>query len=116
MSRAICPKCGKTDVSWIRDDADCAQYICLECKQGFCYPPKTVFDHITESIETLAEKLVCMSYIKKKLPLTDIRGRLIGYKSVLRQVWISSVAEEIYSKKSEALAATMEELKKEWKG
>lgn len=58
MSRATCPKCGNTDVSWIRDEADCAQYICLECKQSFCYPPKTLFEHITESPEVLAEKLV----------------------------------------------------------
>lgn len=58
MSRVTCPKCGNIDVSWIRDDADCAQYICLECKQGFCYPPKTVFDHITESMETLANSVV----------------------------------------------------------
>ena len=58
MSTATCPKCGNTAVSWIRDDADCAQYICLECKQEFCYPPKTLFKHLMTSPEVLAQHLV----------------------------------------------------------
>ena len=58
MSSATCPKCGNTDVSWIRDEADCAQYMCRECKRGFCYPPETLFDKITASPDALAEKLV----------------------------------------------------------
>ena len=64
MSRVVCPKCGNTGVSWIRDDADYAQYICLECKQEFCYPPKTLFDTITTSPEVLAEKLVFTSHFE----------------------------------------------------
>lgn len=58
MSRATCPKCGNTDVSWIRNYADYAQYVCLECKQDFYYPPKTIFHQITQSPEVLAEDLV----------------------------------------------------------
>lgn len=95
MSRAICPKCGKTDVSWIRDDADCAQYICLECKQGFCYPPKTVFDHITQSEGLLANELVYY------LPEID--------------KYTSEIIAVFYKDRDEAFAATLAELKKEWK-
>lgn len=67
------------------------------------------------SDEELAEKLVCSSYIKKKLPLYNMKKQLIGYKTVLHQVWKSSITDETYSKKSEAIAATIKELKKEWK-
>lgn len=99
MSRATCPKCGNTDVSWIRDDADCAQYICLECKQGFCYPPKTVFDKITESVETMAEKMVYAVHY----------GGLYFWHSTLIYPAFP------FKTREEAIAATMEELKKEWK-
>lgn len=60
MSRAVCPKCGCTDVRWIRDDAEHAQYICLKCTRGFYYPPKTVFETITASLEVLANGLVSL--------------------------------------------------------
>lgn len=73
----------------------------------------TVFDKITANEEVLAEKLVYSSYTKKKLPLYNMKKWLIGYKTVLHQVWRSSITDETYSKKSEALAATMKELKKE---
>lgn len=99
MSRAICPKCGKTDVSWIRDDADCAQYVCLECKQSFCYPPKTVFEHITESVEALAKNLIYVRTVK-------FRGLYsIQYMSTL-------TGDTAYSTDEEAISATLTELKK----
>ena len=78
--------------------------------------PPTIGDRIRQmSDEELAEKLVCSSYIKKKLPLYNMKKQLIGYKTVLHQVWKSSITDETYSKKSEAIAATIKELKKEWK-
>jgi hypothetical protein len=98
MSIAICPKCGNTDVSWVRDDADFAQYICLECKQVFCYPPKTLFARITASPEVLAEKLV-------------YRTIEIAVNRVTYSCWKSTITEEAYRTKAEAIAATVERLK-----
>jgi hypothetical protein len=101
MSRAVCPKCGCTDVSWIRDDADCAQYICLECKQAFCYPPKTVFDTITASHEVLAEEFV--------EPYTRW-----GEDRHLETLWRSNFRElsgMLFDTREKAIAATIEKLK-----
>lgn len=94
MSRVICPKCGNTDVSWIRDDEDCAQYICPECRQGFCYPPKTLFERITASTEALAPEFVEMMY-----------DRVAGdYR------YYSMLTGEFYNNREEAIAATIEKL------
>lgn len=98
MSRVVCPKCGNTDVSWIRDDTACVQYICLECKQVFYYTPKcdlyhyapqTIFHNITASLETLAEKLVY---------------KIIKWHSTI-------IGDESFRTQSEAIAATIEKLK-----
>ena len=100
MSRAICPKCGNTDVRWIRDDADCAQYICLECNQGFCYPPKTLFASITASQEALAEEFV--------EPYTRW-----GEDGHIETLWRSNFRElsgMLFDTKEEAIAATLHEL------
>ena len=56
--------------------------------------PPTVFDKITESVETLAEVSVC------KLDNGVYYSHLIG---------------SFYSTKEKAIAATVEGLKKEWK-
>ena len=101
MSRAICPKCGNTDVSWIRDDADCAQYICLDCKHSFCYPPKTLFNHITASEEVLAEEFV------------EPYSRW-GEDGHLETLWRSNFRElsgMLFDTREEAFAATVEKLK-----
>ena len=97
MSIVICPKCGNTDVSWIRDDTDCAQYICLECKQCFSYPPKTIFNHITQSPEVLAENLVFTSYFE------DCHYRVRAWESVF-------FPQNRYGTKEEAIAATIKRL------
>lgn len=99
MSRATCPKCGNTDVSWIRDDADYAHYICLECKQCFCYPPKTVFNMITASLEKLSDKLVYqfIAYDSHGLFVSCWRSTLTGDRE--------------YLSKSEAISATVTKLK-----
>ena len=95
MSRAVCPKCGNTDVSWIRYDADYAHYICLECKQEFCYPPKTLFDSIKRSPETLARALC-----------GNVRvGCFSGYYSMLTGMY--------YPDMEKAVAATIEKLNEE---
>ena len=100
MSRVICPKCGNIDVSWIRDDADYAHYICLECKQGFCYPPKNLFDRITSSPEALAEK-----FIEKQQDQWDDDD--YAYYSYLTKEW--------YATYEKAYAATLAKLKEEGK-
>lgn len=95
MSIATCPKCGNTDVSWIRDDADYAHYICLECKQEFCYPPKTLFKHLMTSPEVLAPKFI-----------------YTVYTSDGEQRWCSALLEVgSWFSEREAIAATVARLK-----
>lgn len=60
---------------------------------------QTVFDHITQSEETLAEKLV---YFKERIFPDDIWESTLFFR------------QSFYSKE-EAIAATVEELKKEYK-
>ena len=72
---------------------------------------RTVFDRITQSPEVLAEKLVYSTYIKIKKPLYDWKRRQIANRWVLRGVWGSSVTDETYSTKAEAIAATVAKLK-----
>ena len=106
MSRVVCPKCGNTDVSWIRDDADYAQYICPECKQVFYYTPEcdlyhdapqTIFDCIKQSTETMARALC-----------GNVRvGCFSGYYSMLTGMY--------YPDMDKAIAATIEKLNKEAK-
>lgn len=94
MSRVVCPKCGNIDVSWIRDDTDYTQYICLSCKQGFCYPPKTLFDQLTASPEVLAEKLVFIT--------VTAWGETVYISTIIR--------DGMFKTREEALAATVAKL------
>jgi hypothetical protein len=96
MSIAICPKCGNTDISWVRDDADFAQYICLECKQVFCYPPKTLFARITASPEVLAPEFV---------------GLIFDHRFTSKYRYYSMLTREFYDSEEAAIAATVERLK-----
>jgi hypothetical protein len=64
---------------------------------------QTVFDHITQSVEALAEKLVYHIY------LTDCMQRKRSY-------WRSTFFPcNNFATKEKAIAATVEELKKEYK-
>ena len=60
---------------------------------------QTVFDHITQSVEELAEKLVYYE---------DIMGVIYWFSTVLSR-------ERAFLIKSRAIAATVVELKKEWR-
>ncbi len=62
----------------------------------------TVFDKITESVETPAEKLVFNYYFE------DCHYQTRAWKSLF-------FLHNRYKTKAEAIAATIEELKKEWK-
>lgn len=83
-----CPKCGSEYFEVREDDT------CLSCG----WQRKTVFHRITESPETLAEKLVFwMSWHKAD-------GAVEWYA-------VSTVAEGKWSTKEEAIAATVAKLK-----
>lgn len=72
------------------------------CRHFIPKPKLTVFDHITESVEALAEKFVYHIY------LTDCLQRKRSY-------WRSTFfPRNNFSTKEKAIAATIEELKKEW--
>ena len=60
--------------------------------------PKTVFDRITASPEVLAEKLVSLNAVF----VTNINPK---------QQWISTLTEDVYPTKAEAIAATVARLK-----
>jgi hypothetical protein len=64
------------------------------------FEPPSVFDHITQSVEALAEKLV---YIIRCEEDPSFAG------------WTSNVVQSVFETKPEALAETIEELKKEYK-
>lgn len=72
----------------------------------------TVFDQITQSPETLAEKLVYETAVEERKTVYDNRGRGVGVRSYIDYVWKSSVTgDDIYTSKDEALSATMVKLK-----
>lgn len=106
MSNLVCPVCGSSNIQTERRPD--GFHHCMECRYswaiGASQQKPTVFDRITESVETLAEKLVYKKI--HSLPYDQVsiiwRSTLISHK-------------EFYSE-SEAIAATVEELKKEWKG
>ena len=60
---------------------------------------QTVFDHITESVEALAEEFVDAMYDRV----------------VCEYRYYSMLTAEFYDNRAEALIATIEELEKEWK-
>ena len=80
-----CPKCGSEYFEVREDDT------CLSCG----WQRKTVFHHITESPETLAEKLVYIIVCEED---TSIRG------------WTSSFT-DVHETKEQAFSATVEKLK-----
>lgn len=72
----------------------------------------TVFDRITASPETLAEKLVYKTAVEGQKTVYDRRGRGVGVRSYIYYVWKSSVTgDDTYTSEKEALAATVARLK-----
>jgi hypothetical protein len=70
------------------------------------FEPKTltVFDHITESVEMLAEEIVYPYKIRFAY----------GSEDNWQEYWTSPLIENFYPTRNEAIATTIEELKKEW--
>lgn len=97
MSNLVCPVCGSSNIQTERRPDGFHQ--CMECRYswaiGASQQKQTVFDYITQSVEKLAECSVC------KLD---------------SGVYYSHITGGFYATESKAIAATIEELKKEWKG
>ena len=118
-----CPKCGCDELYLTTERADIFDYNwkCNNCGHIFerkvePLPLYTLFDHLTESVETLAEKLVCEKAVKGNAPIYGDYGSTIGVRTVIRNVWRSALTDDTYKNRAEAIAATIEELKKGWNG
>lgn len=70
-------------------------------------PKQTVFDHITQSVEKLAEKMVFLKAVVYSYNAKDNTNYI--------EQWISTICNDVYSSKHEAITATIKELKKEVK-
>lgn len=103
-----CPLCGGVAVLSGKNFLDEDVYECT-----FCHEPghhsrfkeQTVFDHITESVEALAEKLV---YYYLQIPHFTVDLVEVHRSTIIPHLTFES--------KEEAISATVEELKKEYKG
>ena len=103
------------------DKMDCASFIpkvnrISEVTENKKIIKQTVFDHITQNVETLAEKLVYEKAVKVNAPIYEDYSITIGVRTVIRNVWSSALTEDTYTNRAEAVAGTIEELKKEYKG
>jgi hypothetical protein len=67
------------------------------------------------SDEELAELLVCEKAVKGRAPIYGEYGSTIGEQYVITNVWSSALTDDTYTNRAEAIAATIKELKKEWK-
>lgn len=101
MTNRICGKCRSRKVVDAGSYAGSSFYKCEDCGQlGMCekFPKMTIFHQITASPEVLAPHFVFL----KALFVTNINPQ---------QQWISTLTEEVYPTKAEAIAATVERLK-----
>lgn len=112
MSKIKCPQCGDRDVSitlYTPPDRDVAS--CNKC--GYTalaedFPKQSIFDHITESLEALAEKLVyCAEYKTIRPMYLEGKGGI-----VVAEVWKSTIIPDAtFSSEAEAIVATVAKLK-----
>lgn len=114
MSKRFCKKCKSTNV--VEEGYYCGTtyYNCKTCHhlgEKDEFPEMTVFHRITESPEVLAEKLVYKAAIKTSRTMYDRYGRGVGVKYDIEEVWKSTITEDTYTGKSEAIAATVAKLK-----
>lgn len=115
MSKRICGRCGSTDIDENSLRGEVIWCNCNRCKyfaKVADFPEQTLFSQITQSYETLAEKLVYETAVEGRKTVYDTRGRGVGVQSYIDYVWKSSVTgDDIYTSKDEALSATMVKLK-----
>ena len=97
-----CPKCESKDIHITYypapTDNMATCYGCGYADLAERFPEQTVFDRITTSPEVLAEKLV-------------YRTIEIAVNRVIYSCWKSTITEEAYRTKAEAIAATVAKLK-----
>lgn len=109
MSNLVCPVCGSSNIQTERRPD--GFHHCMECRYswaiGASQQKQTVFDKITESVETLAKEFVAEFSI--------YGGRSYWCSLLLAEIG-HSVFEQRFNTKEEAIAATVAELQKEWKG
>ncbi len=100
MSKTICSKCRYA----IQDVSEMfCMYRKLHTNDGLfvnchCFSKKSLFHHLTQSPEVLAEKLVY------SFPFVDREGQVII-------AWYSSIEDGRWFTKAEAITATLEKLK-----
>ena len=90
-----CPYCGSFRNVCVNPVS--FKYVCLACEKFFCkgeQPKQSIFDRITQSEETLAEKLVCH-----------------GVTSWDEEYYWSTVCNGIFKTRANAIAATVAKLK-----
>ena len=105
-----CPACGSKKIIM----GSCEFAYCIGCELFDMvekFPEQSVFDRITASPEVLAEKLVYQAAIKTSKLVYDHRGRGVGVRYDIEEVWKSTITEDTYTSKSEAHAATVAKLK-----
>ena len=97
-----CPICKSTDVTehtpGIFGDSRHRCNSCGEINFTANFIEPTLFDRITQSREVLAEKLVYKTLV-------------VGNNRVTYSCWRSTITEESYRTKKEAIVATLEKLK-----
>lgn len=107
MSNLVCPVCGSSNIQTERRPD--GFHHCMECRYswaiGASQQKQTVFDKITESVEKLAKEIVYPYKIRFAY----------GSEDNWQEYWTSPLIENFYPTQNEAIAATVEELKREWK-
>ena len=97
MSKLVCKKCKSVAVEYEDYCGGTSYYRCKTCGQRGSkdkFTQNTVFDRITQSPEVLAEKLVYH-----------------GVTSWDDEFYASTICDEIYKTRAEAIAATVAKLK-----
>ena len=101
MSKRICRNCGSIDIRTTKYSHGGKCYVCNDCyRVGLSdfFPEYTLFHRITTSPEELAPHFVFL----KAVFVTNFHPD---------QQWISTLTEEVYPTRAEAIAATVAKLK-----
>ena len=103
MSNLVCPGCRSTNIMTERRPN--GYHICIDCHNFWSNgikPKQTVFKKITQSPETLAEKLV----YREKWTITSEHPE----KGKEYEYWSTPFIDDLYPTREEAIAATVAKL------
>ena len=106
MSKLVCKNCKSTSVEYEDYCGGTSYYRCTTCgKRGNKdkFSQQTVFHRLTQSPEVLAETLVYNTIC-------------VAVNRVTYSCWKSTITDESYRTKEEAIAATVNELKEVYNG